>query len=68
MATSTSFHGVVGLQNGSRHQIDKMNYLQLRSPSPVHLQPQAQALGAFRQIRTRTKKASVDILTWAVFD
>ncbi|KAG2366358.1 hypothetical protein BDR07DRAFT_1396276 [Suillus spraguei] len=26
MTTSTSFHGVVGLQNGSRYQIDKKNY------------------------------------------
>ncbi|KAG2105469.1 uncharacterized protein F5147DRAFT_838078 [Suillus discolor] len=26
MATSASFHGVVGLQNGSRYQIDKKNY------------------------------------------
>ncbi|KAG2119827.1 uncharacterized protein F5147DRAFT_767295 [Suillus discolor] len=26
MATSASFHGVVGLRNGSRYQIDKKNY------------------------------------------
>jgi len=26
MATSTSFHGVVGLQNPSRYQIDRKNY------------------------------------------
>ncbi|KAG1848783.1 hypothetical protein C8R48DRAFT_836896 [Suillus tomentosus] len=26
MANSASFHGVVGLQNGSRYQIDKKNY------------------------------------------
>jgi hypothetical protein len=26
MATSASFHGVVGLQNPSRYQIDRKNY------------------------------------------